>query len=495
MHHALIFNVSTDQFNRPGGAHRIATLLREENWDVEVCDYADEWQLTELHEFCNSRITSNTKFIGFSCFFDHWSEKMNRFVHWLKLRYPDIVIIRGGQVATDKQYTSFEHIDYHVAGYGENVILELLKKILGNDHAFIPFDPYFASRKIRLIKSNSFFPSWPMRRAGIIYQARDFIEPWEWSTVEFGRGCKFHCPYCNFPVLGVKGDYTRDADDFDYQLRHAYDNWGITNYYCADETFNDRSEKIIKFADVAEKLNFTPFISAFVRADLVAARPQDWEHFLRLGVLGHFYGVESFNHETSKLIGKGMSYDKLTTRLTEAKNFWMSHGTTRYRGTVALIIGLPKETRESLELAITWIRNYWQGQNYVTWPLEITKNLAIDNESKISKNYQEYGYERIRDDIDTKDLKLVKNNNSLLNWKNQHFTFTEAASIADDFENEKSLPDYNYTHGAFELATFSILGNLDTCLGYQTTQYREFVAARRFEWQKFIQRYIHKKLS
>jgi hypothetical protein len=119
----------------------------------------------------------------------------------------------------------------------------------------------------------------------------------------------------------------------------------------------------------------------------------------------------------------------------------------------------------------------------------------LDNESKMSKNYQEYGYEEIPGSIDTKDLKLVKNNNSLLNWKNQHFTFTEAASIADDFENEKSLPDYNYTHGSFELATFSILGNLDTCLSYQTIQYRELVATRRLEWQKFIQRYIHQKLS
>lgn len=496
MHHALLFNVSVEQWNRPGGAHRIATLLREENWDIEVCDWADDWGSDELHEFCRSRITANTKFIGFSCFFDHWSEKMNRFVHWIKLRYPDIVLIRGGQIAPSKEYSSFEHIDYHVAGYGEKVILEILKKILGNSNVPLPFDPYFALKKIKLIKSNTFFSAWPQRRASIIYQARDFIEPWEWLTTEFSRGCKFQCPYCNFPVLGVKGDYTRDADDFEYQLRHAYDNWGTTNYYCADETFNDRSEKIIKFADVVEKFNFKPFFSAFVRADLVAARPQDWEHFLRLGLLGQFYGVESFNHDSTKIIGKGMSFEKLTTQLVKAKNYWSTHGQGRYRGGIALIVGLPKETHESLERGFQWIRQNWQGQNYVTWPLEITKNLMIDNESKISKNYKEYGYQEIdSNDVNFEHMSLVKNNSSLLNWKNDNFTFQQAAQIVNSFEDEKFLPNMNFNMGPFELASFSAIADIDTSLKFTVKDSQQLRSKRYPIWQEFIQRYIRRKLS
>lgn len=494
MYHALIFNLSIDQFNRPGGAHRIATWLRDENWDVEVCDWADDWNLDELQEFAKSRISINTKFLGFSCFFDHWSDKINNFVHWLKLKYPNITIIRGGQVAPKFQYSSFKLIDYHVSGYGEFSIIEIIKKILGNSNIKLPLDPNFLLKGIKLIDGNKFFSSWPMYSAKIIYEHRDFIEPWEWLTTEFARGCKFQCPYCNFPVLGVKGDHTRDAEDFDYQLRHAYDNWGVTNYYCADETFNDRSEKIIKFADIAEKFNFNPFFTAFVRADLVAARPQDWEHFLRLGVLGHFYGVETFNHESAKIIGKGMKFEKITQGLLDSKNYWLKQSHGRYRGGIALIIGLPKETKETVEKTFNWIRENWQGQSYMAWPLEISKNTGIDRESLISKDYKKYGYRELIDrDNNILNQILVGNNADLLNWTNENFTFREATEIANKFQLETMLENYNYTIEPFDLARTSIIGDVDNSLTYtkKNLQYVDY----KSPWQSYKRRYINKKLS
>lgn len=493
--HALIFSVADNQSNRPGGAHRIASLLRENDWDVEVCDWTDEWQLVELQEFVKSRVTHSTKFIGFSCFFDHWSIKLDNFVEWLRQTYSNMCIIRGGQVAPKTIYPSYNLIDYHVAGYGEVVILEIIKKILGTGtRSTLPFDPTFLLKGIKLIDSNKFFQAWPLYNPTIIYESRDFVEPNEWLTTEFSRGCKFKCPYCNFPVLGVKGDFTRDAENFDYQLRHAYDNWGVTNYYCADETFNDRTEKIIKFADIAQKFNFAPFFSAFVRADLIVARPQDWEHFLRLGVLGHFYGVESFNHETSKLIGKGMNFEKLTTGLIESKNYWLKHAQGRYRGSIALIVGLPKETKDSLARTFQWIRNNWQGQSYMTWPLEISKNTNIDRESAISKDYKKYGYSEISDKIEFSDV-LVKNNSHLLNWQNEHFTFQEAIKISADFEEEKKDSKLNYTLETFELGKLNMLGTIDQILTYtlhDNIKMRDKLNVLR---HRRIQRYIYNKLS
>jgi radical SAM superfamily enzyme YgiQ (UPF0313 family) len=494
-HHALIFNVSVSQYNRPGGAHRIASLLRENDWDVEVCDWADDWQLEELQEFAKSRISTSTKFIGFSCFFDHWSVKLDSFVEWIRQNYSTMCMIRGGQVAPKILYPAFKLIDYHVAGYGEVVIMELVKKILGTGSgSTIPFDPTFLLKGIKLIDSNKFFQAWPLYNPTIIYENRDFVKPHEWLSTEFSRGCKFKCPYCNFPVLGAKGDFTRDAENFDYQLRHAYDNWGVTNYFCADETFNDRTEKIIKFADVVEKFNFVPFFSAFVRADLIVARPQDWEHFLRLGVLGHFYGIESFNHDTSKLIGKGMNFEKLTNGLIESKNYWLTHGQGRYRGTIAQVVGLPKETKDSLERGFQWIRNNWQGQSYIAWPLEISKNTTIDRESAISKDYQKYGYSECLDEIKFTEG-LVQNNFHMLNWKNEHFTFQEAIKICAEFESEKKDPRFNYTVETFELGNLGILGTIDRILTYTQNDRNSVSVKLRTVRQRQIQKYINKKLS
>ena len=72
-------------------------------------------------------------------------------------------------------------------------------------------------------------------------------------SFETSRGCRFKCSYCNFPILGVKDDYTRDADDFDTNLRRNYDDWGVTEYIITDDTFNDYVEKIRKYADRVDK--------------------------------------------------------------------------------------------------------------------------------------------------------------------------------------------------------------------------------------------------
>ena len=44
-HHALMFSVRGIPYWRNPGAHRIATYLREQDWDVEVCDFTAYWPL------------------------------------------------------------------------------------------------------------------------------------------------------------------------------------------------------------------------------------------------------------------------------------------------------------------------------------------------------------------------------------------------------------------------------------------------------------------
>ena len=105
-----------------------------------------------------------------------------------------------------------------------------------------------------LLSANDQYSAFPMKSLNVIYEDRDYIQPYEWLGIEFARGCKFSCDFCNFPVLGVKGDYSRDADDFGIQIKDAYDRFGVTNYLVADETFNDRTEKIAKFADRKARL-------------------------------------------------------------------------------------------------------------------------------------------------------------------------------------------------------------------------------------------------
>ena len=190
---------------------------------------------------------------------------MDRFVAWLKQEYPNIKTVVGGQ---SRAIMRTQNIDYYVHGYGEVAMLELVKAMVGNTNANLIFDPlFFGSKKV--ITANKAYPSFPMKSLSIKYEERDDIQPWEWLTMEFARGCIFKCTYCNFPILGVKEDHTRTAEDFESDVRENYDRWGVKNYYVADETFNDYSEKIVKYANVVDKLDFKPVFTGFMRADLL----------------------------------------------------------------------------------------------------------------------------------------------------------------------------------------------------------------------------------
>ena len=127
MHHCLIFNLTTREKTRSAGAHRIATHLREQGWDCEVIDFAMFWTLEELRELCRSRITSKTKFIGFSQIFqlpDSWNDKIETFCGWLKQTYPDLFLVSGSQ---QKPIFYSDYIEYSVSGYGEYALDALLK--------------------------------------------------------------------------------------------------------------------------------------------------------------------------------------------------------------------------------------------------------------------------------------------------------------------------------------------------------------------------------
>ena len=57
-------------------------------------------------------------------------------------------------------------------------------------------------------------------------------------------------------------------------------------------------------------------------ADLIASRPQDRELMAEIGFWGHYYGIETLNHESGKTIGKGINPDKLKTELKAIKKYF-----------------------------------------------------------------------------------------------------------------------------------------------------------------------------
>ena len=304
MNHALLFTGldiiqygNMHEVQRTAGAHKIATYLRNEGWDVEVCDFIAHWTLEELKEYCRARITSSTVFAGFSVAFNYHPQHIHDLFQWIKKEYPHVKTVIGGAVA---HKTSIK-ADWYVVGFAEHAILELVKNFLGTNTEKLKFQ-LKGSKKV--VMANMDYPAFPMSSLRIKYEDRDYIHPNETLTTELGRGCIFSCDFCNFPVLGVKGDYSRDAADYNAEMRENYDRWGVTSYSIADETINDRTEKLQKFADVVSNLPFKIFNKGFLRPDLLIKRSQDWDYIEGMQLWGHHYGVESFNYASAKSIGR-----------------------------------------------------------------------------------------------------------------------------------------------------------------------------------------------
>lgn len=485
--HSIIFNMGAlGQYikGRTSGSYRIATELRTAGWDVEVVDFFYFWTLEELKTLSRNRINKNTKFIGFSHIFSDWPQLAEDFSSWIKETYPDIKIIFGCNA-----YKNFntKNIDYYIAGYGELAITTLLAYLFSNGPRPImtPIDGN------KVIEAQKYYAATPWREPNIFYEDRDFIQPHEWLGIEFSRGCKFKCAYCNFPVLGVRGDYGRNLDGARQQLQEAYDRFGVTKYLISDETFNDSTEKITKIADMVETLDFQPFFASHIRADLLISRPREREELLRMNTLFHFYGIESFNYESARVCGKGMKSEKLKQGVVDLKNFFKTHGTGRYRGTIGLIAGLPYESEESVIDTITFLQEHWKGENVMLNPLDIYK-ASIANVSIFEEKFDEFGY-KVMTEMPEEYREGGKNlamgprftPNSVI-WENEHTNYYKIREIVHDLRS--TFKDH-FRLACFELSNDFSNQGLDHSLtiGYSTFG-GEYQTA-------FVENYKKKKLG
>lgn len=394
--HGLIFggmlniNISADvdhitygSVSRHAGSHRIATFLRSHGMDIEVVDFIASWKFEEFQELIKSRVKPSTRFFGLGSIGYLNTPTIRMCFAWLKLTYPDIPFVTGSA-----QFYSLHFIpsDYMVVGFGEYAILEILKGTAKYKEQTLP-----NGHVVKLVNAMEDYPAFPMSNLSIDYEKRDFLQPYESLTMETSRGCIFKCSFCTFSVLGVKTDHTRSAEDFRDNLKRNYDNYGIYRYSITDETFNDHSAKIIKYADVVEALDFKPNFGGYIRADLLHTRPEDKEHLARMNFNAHHYGIESFHRPSAAAIGKGMDPEKLKTAILDTKDYILKT-MGFYKGTISFIVGLPHETEQSLTITKEWCDQHWRNENVAYLPLHIASDFENVKQSVLTTSYDKQGY-------------------------------------------------------------------------------------------------------
>jgi hypothetical protein len=509
MNHALFFSLTGKRWERILWVHRVATFLRMNDWDAEVVDFTAFWKLEELQEFVRSRTSSRTVMFCFgTAFLNPWSPYLNDFIAWLKTEYPTIPVVVGGNNA---MVTPAEGVDYWVDSYGENAVLALCKHLVGTLGERLKTDITIPNKKV--IRGLHHYPSAPLENYLVDYEARDFMMPWECPQIETARGCMFSCSYCNFPIIGQAKDVSVSKEEFKRQMQTGYEKWGIKNWRVMDETFNDRPEKLQKYADAVDELGYNPWICGFARGDLVVKHREHWDTYIRLGFLGHSMGIETFNHEAGKLVRKGMDPDKLKEGLLDFQEYTDAHAPRRYRANIQMICGIPGESVESWNDSLQWLNTHWLRQSASAHILEVPDyDETLTNQSKFTKELvsnglvklearQNPGYEVSKDSAGNVIFKSTtprgggvgSTRNDVVIWKHNGMDWYQAEALVKDFYSNNG---FNGLRGCNPFLT-------DRLFAYhQTNSYEEVYDQKISEVdtadQKFrdlVQSYINKKIS
>jgi hypothetical protein len=372
---------------RTGGPYVIAHHLRKNNISVQVIDYIQYITEAQLIFFLRKFLPKDKSkpcVIGISTtFFQVVDKKLPEHIvnaiGTVKKEYSNLNVVAGGARAHQLP-KKYNHINYAIYSYSEDVTLELINGILGRT----PLDHKF-KLKTTLTQENTKFD---IVQSDFRFSKEDCVRPGEALPLEISRGCIFKCKFCRFPHIGKKkNDYIKCIDRVREELIYNYETFGTTNYYVLDDTFNETPEKVKEFYDMTQTLPFKINWCAYLRIDLIHRFPETAVWLKESGLVGAFFGIETFHPKASALVAKGWSGKHGKDYLLELKNIWGDDVIM----SISLILGIPPETWEDTVETHNWLSDN-QISNWGWHTLAINGNVNKFDKSEFERYPEKYGF-------------------------------------------------------------------------------------------------------
>jgi len=411
------------------GAYQVAGHLRHNGYSVQVIDFTDHFNNEELTDSVKKFIGNNTLAIGVSSTFyrgqaisggnlssiekdkDHNFLPIN-IVNTLKIikqEFPNIKLMLGG--ASSYRCEDGSLFDASFQGYSEAAVLDYLS----SQRRLWP-----TTNGLSNIDGSKF--NFNVDTLEHCWADNDLIFKNETLPIEISRGCIFKCKFCNYPLNGKKKfDYLRSAGVIKRELIDNYERFGTTRYLFGDDTFNDSTYKLEQLHKIITDLPFKIEFATYLRLDLLHAHREQITLLKEMGLGNAFFGIESMNERTARLIGKGMNPEKVKEFLLELQyDLWKDEVFIE----CSFIVGLPYEDKSSTDQTFQWvydnkITNFWNALG-----LEPGKPYK----SEFDKNFERYGYQ------------LNEKRKNVWHWKNDIMDSDQALKIAEEY-NSQSLPN------------------------------------------------------
>jgi radical SAM superfamily enzyme YgiQ (UPF0313 family) len=342
---------------KSAGPYRIATEVRKQGYMCQVVNLCFYFSVEEIRELCRKFITSDTLIVGLSTTFwfhgsangEHRRAVIREIYKFTRdMKTPKLVF--GGTLST--YYSDAISADASFTGFAEGKFLKYLDAVINNkpipeaDRYSSKNNPEYDSDRVSDFDFNS---------SQIIYHKTDCVDQGESKVIETARGCIFSCDFCAYPLNGKKKlDYIKNDDVLQEELIRNYEDHGIYLYTLSDDTFNDSTAKLERIHKIVTSLPFRIKFVSYVRLDLIHSHREQIQLLKEMGLAGAFFGVETFNHNSGKAIGKGLDPEKQKELLYDLKSTYWKNDVNI---TLGMISGLPYETMKSHQDTIDWIMN------------------------------------------------------------------------------------------------------------------------------------------
>lgn len=401
MSDSIILSASSEETNyyaqKNYGVYRASSEFRKQGLSSQVVQFFNLFDDNTIIQIID-KFADGIKILGFSTlFWEHYDDvskknlirKTNLVIDHVREKYPDTVIIAGGPSCRIFLQKSWRKIDAIFEGFSENDFVPFIRSVKYGEPKNIP-----AKYENDIPIYNRISGQFNFQNSFTEYTQNDIISPTDVPTLEVGRGCIFKCKFCGFALNGKKKfDYLKDYDTLQKELISNYENYGLTNYILSDDTFNDSPHKVEMLHSLFTKLPFKLRFSCYLRLDLLLRFPQEIKQLKEMGLIGAFFGIESFNREAAKLIGKGIDPNVAKNALQELKKgYWGNE----VKIGIGLITGLPYETYDSIEKTKDWIADESNlVDQVVPFPLSVSNPENVRPQpwdSEFQKNASKYGF-------------------------------------------------------------------------------------------------------
>jgi len=274
---------------------------------------------------------------------------VQRCVAEIKRIDPRSVVILGGVHATValEDVRRNEQIDYIVVGEGEIVFSDLLNRLQRGEEC---------ARVLQATPPDLDNLPWVDRE--LFDYNGELHTPWmrglEIPNVSIiaGRGCPYHCRFCQPAERLVFGNRIRlrRPDDIIAELKDLRNRYGFRTLIIHDDLFFLNAKYLRAFADAYERAGFTQAFVCQARADLIVRNEKVVKQLRDVGLSALMIGFESGNQRILNFINKGTTVEQ-NLRAAEICHRYGIKIFANY------MLGLPTETKEEVFDTVRLIRH------------------------------------------------------------------------------------------------------------------------------------------